>query len=191
MGDTDEFKEWIKQSTEKEAESLSIKPYERPSRDIDILIREYFLSRKYAQQAPLKASPSALKVVQTTISRHTSLVSSSNHQLEPILLKDMFVNKVHFGKALTVQMANTPFLSDGVLYCLVTDSGGEQLEHMCLYNFGCGFKEAEVCEYFERGTRLVVKEPYLKLAANGSRQFFLRVDSPSDLIALASESSPR
>lgn len=185
-----EFQEWVRQSSEREKETLERAAYPRPDRDLDSLIHEYHLSKKYAAgQSKASRTDKQVKIVQTTISRHTSMVSDWQ-QLDALLLRQLSVNKVHRGHRLTVTMAAEPFVSDQVLYCLVTDDEGEQLEHLCLYNFTYGFKETEVCEYLDRGTRLVIKEPFLKLAANGSNQFLLRVDSPSDITVLTSE-SPR
>lgn len=185
----DQFKEWVRQATERENETLRRAPYARPHRDLDALIHEFYLSRRYAASKATKApgSRDQVNILQTTISRHTSLVGDWR-RLDPVLLKELSVNQVHRGKRLAVTMADRPFVSDHVLYCLVTDDEGEQLEHLCLHNFTYDFKEEDVCDYLDRGTRLVIKEPFLKLAASGSEQILLRVDSPSDITVLTSQS---
>lgn len=105
--------------------------------------------------------------------------------LKPIILKDMRVNDIHYGHYLECTTIAEPFYVTG-LSLLVVDNAGE-VENLMLYNYNSKSFDIEPSMLMPINTKLIIKEPYLKLFASGNGEFGIRVDSPTDVIVLETE----
>ena len=178
--DMNEFADAIKKIQKIEEKSREIKPYKRPNKDYFECLAHFILTRQ-AQLAKMNAQENKYQITQThiTVRRHSCL-KANIQELKPILLRDMFVNKIHHGKYLECRIVEAPFTIQAV-HCLIVDNDG-QLERLSLYNCFTEEQLKNLPEFLPIGTHLIIKEPYLKLLASGNNEFNIRCDSPTDII---------
>jgi hypothetical protein len=160
----------------------NIKPYERPDKDhISTLFnyRTQYESNKKEQN-------------KNGCSIRSSFISTKQHSshkelcdLKPINLKDMKVNKIHYGYYLKCKTIVEPFYIAG-MNLLIEDKNGN-IENLILYNYSLRSYQIDPNNLIPQGTKLLIKEPFLKLFASAEKEFGIRVDSPTDILIINDE----
>lgn len=173
--DTD-LEKTLKQAEESERLARETKPYPRTAKDRKQRMFELFLRIKDREE---KSQKNRLEIMQTfvTANKHSSKVSNLA-DLKPIALNEMMVNKIHYGRYLLCRVC-IKFYSSSAIATLVEDENGD-VEDLSIYYYRRTFDE-DPNEKLPVGTVLMIKEPFLKIAIS-SQGFFIRVDSPSDIV---------
>lgn len=91
-------------------------------------------------------------------------------QLEKIFLKDLFVNRIHFGKYLICRVLQEPFYSDETCALIIEDEL-EEIENLFL-------SDMVPVRTFSINSILIIKEPCLFMK---DTKCFIKIDSPSDM----------
>ena len=154
------------------------KTYPRPSKEFNATL----LKHKNAEsklKTKEKSASEEIKLNNVASTKHSSLKKLSD--LDPILLRDMHLNKIHEGKYLLCRTIETPFYLTS-LTTLIQD-GTEDIENLCLYNFCRDYNIEPAC-ILPKFSILLIKEPYLTSSMNNIEDFYIRVESPSDVIIL-------
>jgi tetratricopeptide (TPR) repeat protein len=119
-------------------------------------------------------------------SRTTIITGKRNYckknvdELKPMMLDDMMVPKVHFGRYLLCRTVTAPACLNAI-YVVIQDENGD-VEDLSLYNMTSNLK-ANLNEILPIGTILLIKEPYMKYGSADVTSI-IRCDSPSDVIFL-------
>lgn len=157
-------------------------PYARPSKDPKQAASKFKMQLDY-YKTQQRVNGCSVRSQFLFIKQHSSLHKDFS-DLKPILLKNMQVNKIHTGHYLECQVVSEPFYVVGV-NLLVQDQAGD-VENLLMYNHNA--YDIEPTKYLPLGTRIVIKEPFLKLNASYPNEFELRVDSPTDFKIILPES---
>lgn len=122
---------------------------------------------------------SILKTDYITTRRHSS--ESDLKDLNQIFLKDMFVNKIHHDLYLECFVVSQAVATSGI-YFQVKDIE-DQYENVILYNFEAkSINNIDPSILLPIGTKIIIKEPHLKIIYGRSDDYVIRIDSPTDLI---------
>jgi tetratricopeptide (TPR) repeat protein len=116
------------------------------------------------------------------ITSHEHFSSKKLEDLEPITLRDMYVNKIHTGRFLLCRTIQDPFYVTSMM-TLIEDSNDE-IENLSLYNFSQDY-EINPRLILPKGSILLIKEPYLKNMLSSQEDYHIRVESPTDIIILS------
>ena len=187
--DESHMEEQMKQFVEnaRAVEELTKKgPYKRPNRDWLETYFSFCMRKKMASGQKIE-----MKQNKNQVASHSSQVTTKRHSskknlkdLKPILLREMKVNQIHYGKYLECMISEDPMVITA-LQTIVTDKENSQLELLSIYNFDPdlnGSTEEDLIEFFQKGTKIIIKEPHLKIYGTEKLSFTLRVDSPTDII---------
>jgi tetratricopeptide (TPR) repeat protein len=174
----DKILEIIRQSVERADEfKQNAKLYPRPSKDVAATLSKYLHAK---QQVDSKAKSSEeTKFNNVTSVKHSSL--KQLHELEPITLKDMNVNHIHLGRFLLCRTIEEPFYLTS-LTTIVQDENDE-IENLCLYNFSHDY-DIDTKVLLPNKAILIIKEPYLCSSINNMEEFYIRVESSTDIMIL-------
>lgn len=179
----------IERSVKVEELCRKTKPYRRPDRHHFSTLFTFLTSKKHfddIQQPKVQSDNQSIVMTNTTTHsrKHSSYVKDLT-KLEPILLRQMEVNKIHYGKYLECILVEDPFVINAKQF-LITDTEQMQLEFLNIYNFDVDLNEGAFEEFqmfLSKGSKIIIKEPYLKICGFKSpMEFCLRVDSPTDVI---------
>lgn len=151
------------------------KPYPRPSKDYLTTLTRH----KYTKLHTSSSKNGGIKLNQVTAPKHCSVRRVD--ELTPLCLKDMMVNQVHKGKYLLCRIVGEPFYLTAISM-LVEDEDG-QIENVSVYNYTTSY-DVDPCDVLPMNTVLMIKEPYLKIMISNNSDFYIRVESPSDIVVL-------
>lgn len=157
------------------------KPYERPSKNYMKTYMEFSMAKMQTQQKA-KSGDVELKLNTVTCPRHCCVKSID--ELEPIRLSEMMVNMHHKGKYLLCRTIVDPMYMTA-LTTLIEDENGE-IEILSLYNCSPSY-DIDPADLYPANTVLMIKEPYLKIMIHDNKDFYIRVESPTDLVILDNE----
>jgi tetratricopeptide (TPR) repeat protein len=180
------IKHQIKQLTLMEEKA---RVFARPSRTNHDIILEYKFMKmnKLKQEEEIQNNQTPYQnTVDLSVFRKHSSYNKKLNELEPITLKDMKVNQIHYGKYLMCKTVEMPYSEISIVVTLVQDKNNS-LEFLKLHNFRNSL-DIEASELLPPFTGLIIKEPYLKSIHNDAQALHIRVDSPTDLIFLTDES---
>jgi tetratricopeptide (TPR) repeat protein len=157
--------------------SKNAKVYPRPTKIFDATLSKYLAVKLKVDKRD--KSTEETKFNNVTSIKHSSLKELSD--LKPILLRDMSVNIIHYGRYLLCQTIEDPFYLTS-LTTLVQDENDE-IENVCLYNFSHDYNiEAKLL--LPKHSILIIKEPYLISSMNNMDEFYIRIESPTDIMIL-------
>ncbi|CAF0772735.1 unnamed protein product [Brachionus calyciflorus] len=153
----------------------STEPYPRISKDRSQTFSLYLNSKNEDSkiQDPMSNS-TGTKISLLTSEKHSSLKQFS--QLEKISLKEMHVNQIHYGKYLICRIIEVPF-STNAKNLLIEDEN-EEIENLKVFNYNPNY---EISKIFAKNNILIIKEPYLKLLNLDNPDFYIHVESSSDI----------
>lgn len=156
------------------------KPYPRPRKDY-FKTQQEFAMAAYSHQMRESQNKQyfEMKLKQIIHSKHSSL--KNLEELKPIVLKEMMVNKIHYGRYIVLKTVLDPFYQT-CMTLLAEDREGD-IEIVTLYDFSRSFS-IPTNQLLPPGSILIVKEPYLKFMIANPKDFHIRVDSPSDVIVV-------
>lgn len=152
--------------------------------------------RPLKQTVDIQNESSMLKIDFIKTMRHFSCCDLKD--LKKLNLKDMTVNKIHFGHYLECTVITKPMRTCGINF-QVRDSD-DQTENIALYNYEFKSVGIDPEVLLPVGSKLIIKEPYMQTvlgSLSDQREFqrhsfdqkkdvfVIRVDSPTDLIVLA------
>ncbi len=140
----------------------------------------YRLFYEQQMRQAMEQGPYVARVNTNTAKQHSSLRDIS--ELKPILLRDMKINQIHYGHYLECKTLAEPFYVTG-MSLIVEDNTGE-IENVMLYNFNAKSYDINPSYLIPAGTKLIIKEPFLKLFACGNGEFGIRVETPTDVILI-------
>lgn len=138
-------------------------------------------------QRPSFTSKSQIKFRIDTIN-NTDYITRDIHSsqmdlndLKQIFLKNMTVNKIHFGEYLECIVIEVPFNKCG-LHLVVKDIQDDQIENVILFNYYNN-------ESIKINSKLIIKEPYLQTVygTDSENECFIRIDSPIDVVQVESK----
>lgn len=152
-------------------------PYARPRKNYTKTLDSYIATKNYYENQT-KITPEQ-KINQLTGPRHCSVRRLD--QLEPIRLKDMYVNKHHIGKYLLCRTIVEPFYMTA-MSLLVEDEDGK-IENLSIYNYSTSY-DIPPSDLLPLNTVMIIKEPYLKIMIHDNNNYFIRVESPTDIVIL-------
>lgn len=156
------------------------KPYPRPNKNrIETLISHNF-TREHTNQAASKHPKNCqMRINQVTAPKHCSVKRLD--ELEPIRLRDMLVNKTHRGKYILCRIVGAPFYMTAMTM-VVEDEDGE-IEIVSAYNYTKSY-DVNPVDVLPLNTVIAIKEPYLKIMISDNSNFYIRVESPTDIVIL-------
>ena len=169
-----DFNWYLKEHSKKLSQ---IKPYPRPDKDRASTLSSYKIQSKKCKDESNKSGCSMRS--NFMYSKQNSCLKDIN-DLEPIHLKDMKVNSIHHGRYLECKTIAEPFYVAG-MHLLVEDTHGD-IENVCLYDYNFKSYEIDPNDLIPQGTKILIKEPNLKLFTNTKTEFGIRIDSPTDII---------
>ncbi len=155
----------------------SIKPYKRPNKS-NSLTEQKFKQQYQKEKENHEKSEFILKTNYVTTERNSCLINISS--LKSINLKDMMVNKMHYGHVLECKTIADPFYVSG-MNLLIQDSNGD-IENLIVYNYETKSIDIDPKFLIPIGTRLLIKEPHLQHFGLEDDNFGIRVDSPTDIV---------
>lgn len=120
-----------------------------------------------------------MKMNWQTAPRHCSLRQLD--ELEPIRLKDMLVNQRHIGKYLVCRVVAEPFFMAALTSLVEDEDGDVELLHM--YNATPTY-DIDPNDLLPQHSVIAIKEPYLKIMIENNENYYIRVESPSDVVIL-------
>jgi len=148
-----------------------IKPFDRPDKDH---ISTSFNYRTNCDSYKKEQNKNECSMRSSFISTKQHSSHKNLSDLKPISLKDMKVNKIHYGNYLDVKAIAEPFYIAG-MNLLIEDKNGN-IENLILYNYNLKSHQIDPSYLIPQGTRLLIKEPFLKLFACAEKEFGIRVD---------------
>lgn len=171
----DQMKKMFSLMEENEKKQRNMKPMLRPGSKT---FQEYDSQFKMIlnKHNTIRKQSIQLRQTFTCIKKHSSYKDFD--QLENIVLKDMYVNKVHEGKYLEAKIIYKPLVLTGI-QTLIEDQNGD-IEKLSIYNLIKDFDE-KVEDLLPLGCIVRIKEPFLKISVENVHSYSIRVDSPSDL----------
>jgi len=160
--------------------------YKRPSKNYFRILTKYKnqLNGKKFQHNNDNNNICSLRTCVITMKQHSCLKDLSD--LKPITLSEMEVNRIHYGCYLECKVVAEPFYVTG-LHLLVRDNSNE-IENLVLYYFNSKSFETDPNVLLPIGTRLKIKEPCLVQSITDNQDFYLRVDSPTNVLVIDDES---
>lgn len=138
-------------------------------------------------QRPSLTLTSQIKLKKDTIN-NTDYITREIHSsqmnlndLKQTFLKNMTVNKIHFGEYLECIVIEEPFNKCG-LHLLVKDIQDDQIENVILFNY-YNYESIKI------NSKLIIKEPFLQTVygTDLDNECFIRVDSPIDVVQVESK----
>ncbi len=149
------------------------KPCKRPYKDNSLTKKKFQLTSSYKEQNEL-----ILKTNYIRTDRHSCL-NTDLSSLKRTFLKDLFLNKIHFGYCIDLETISDPYYTSG-MNLLVKDINGD-LENLVLFYYESKFQDTiHPKMIIPNGTRLIIKEPHLQMFDDSD--FGIRVDSPTNVI---------
>lgn len=142
----------------------SLKPFQRPFKQISA-------SKSIFDKKTKNDDYSIIKTYYATCERYSSLIDLKN--LNEIYLKDLFINKIHFGEYIQLKTIDT-----SGIHMIVQDNNNdtENLIMIDMMNHNNNDPTIPI------GTKFIVKEPHLQLFSLENEFSIIRIDSPSNLI---------
>lgn len=171
--------EYIQELIEKIANSI---PHQRPSKDNSLTEKKFKEDYKKAKEK-YEQTEFLLETNYATSDRNSCLIDINSRAfnfLRKITLKDMMVNKMHYGHALECKTIADPFYVSG-MNLLIQDSNGD-IENLIVYNYETKSIDIDPKFLIPIGTRLLIKEPHLQHFGLEDDNFGIRVDSPTDIV---------
>lgn len=155
-------------------------PYPRPERPNFETLFSYLTCKSSVDNS----QQTKVNYTSSILPKHSSHVHDLT-KLEPILLRQMEVNKIHYGKYLECILVEDPFIVVAKEF-LITDTEQQELEFLNIYNFDIDLNESDLesfQNFLSKGSKIIIKEPYLSIYGYKScMEFCIRVDSPTDVI---------
>lgn len=152
------------------------KPYARPEKSYETTLARHQNAKTRALTVA-KSNNHQLKLNQVTAPKHCSLRTVK--ELTPIRLKDMFVNQVHTGKYLMCRVVGEPFYLTGIITVVEDESG--DIENVSLYNYSTSYDISPI-DLLPVNSVIIIKEPYLKIMISNNSDYYIRVESPTDVV---------
>ena len=179
------FERAREQAQQAEKAIRETKPYYRPSKTYAYEVFKFNLL-KANQECNLEkvgSDKKRLNCTQILTKRHSSNSIDYQKDLVPITLSQMKVNMIHHGKYLLCRTVVDPLYASSMVF-LVSDRD-DQVETVCIYNYFAtlGYLDQKPNLLIPCGTHLVIKEPFLKIMADGN--WNIRIDSPTDILILS------
>ena len=165
------------------------KPYKRPYKDYTSTMFQNMLTLKQTEQNQARSKEQTkgenavdVRFNKITAPRHCSLKQVD--ELKPIVLEEMYVNKVHNGRYLLCRIVAKPFYLTGISM-IVEDTNGE-IENVTVYDYTTSY-DIEPSDVFPIGSTIIIKEPFMKTMISDHNNYYIRVESPSDIVFTSAE----
>lgn len=175
---------WLlkEKSQEKTKKKIDISvSFKRPDKDHASTLLNYQNHFKKCQKLEANNKHGCSMRSNFMYTKHHSSLKKYINDLKPIFLNEMQVNHIHYGSYLECKTIAEPYYIAG-MHLLVEDKHG-QIENLSLYDFNFKSYQIDPKELIPLGTRLFIKEPYLKQFTNTeTTDFGIQVESPTDLI---------
>ncbi len=142
----------------------SLKPFQRPFKQIST-------SKSIFNKQTKNDDYSIIKTYYATCERYSSLIDTK--YLTEIYLKDLFINKIHYGFYIQLKTIDI-----SGIHMLVQDNNNET-ENLIMFDMINHNNNNDPT--IPIGTKFIVKEPHLQLF-NLENEFWIRIDSPSNLL---------
>ena len=152
-------------------------PRLRPSKD-NAVTQQKFKQQYQKEKEKNEQSEFLLKTNYVTTDRNSCLIDMKF--LRKLSLKEMMVNKMHYGHYLECKTIADPFYVSG-MNLLIQDSNGD-IENLVIYNYETKSIDIDPKFLIPLGTRLIIKEPHLQSFGSEEDNFGIRVDSPTDIV---------
>jgi hypothetical protein len=144
----------------------SLKPFQRPFKQISA-------SKSIFDKQTKIDDYSIIKTYYATCERYSSLIDLKN--LNEIYLKDLFINKIHFGEYIQLKTIDT-----SGIHMIVQDNNNDT-ENLIMIDMMMNHNNNND-PTIPIGTKFIVKEPHLQLFSLENEFSIIRIDSPSNLI---------
>lgn len=158
------------------------KPYPRPKKNRSEVISRHDYTRAHTLASLAKSGKYQMKINQVTTPKHCSVKRLD--QLEPIRLKDMLVNQTHTGKYLLCRIVGRPYYMTGMT--MLVEDEDDEVEIVSAYNYTASY-DVDPAQVLPVNTVVAIKEPYLKIMISDHSNYYIRVESPTDIVVLDDE----
>lgn len=184
-----QFLEETEQAIKTERLISSSKPSKRPYKDsmITCMRHNYTCMKIKSDKIESKKTGNEtfeIKLNKVTAPKHCSLKRVD--ELKPILLKDMYVNKVHHGRYLRCKIVGEPFYLTGI--SMLVEDETSDVENVTVYDYTTSY-DIEPSSVLPMNSTIIIKEPFLKTMISENNNFYIRVESPTDIVILCSSAS--
>jgi len=156
--------------------------YKRPNKDYATLFSNHQKHLKLCQHLDTTNKNGGCYMRSNFMyTKHHSSQVKNIADLAPIFLNEMQVNQIHYGSYLECETIAEPYYITG-MHFLVKDKQGS-IENLTLYDFNFKSYQIDPKHLIPIGTKLCIKEPYLKQFTNTDQtKCGIQIESPTDLI---------
>ena len=164
----------LDQALETEKYTRTLKPYKRPYKDRFLTVMRFQMMAESVKQ-PANRGQHEMKLSNSMAAKKSCLKKLD--ELQPILLRDMFVNQTHTGRYLVCRSIVEPVFMTGMMLLAEDEEGA--IDNLSIYNYSTSY-DIDPAALIPLNSVIIVKEPSLKLMLNRS-DFHIRIESPSDI----------